>query len=147
MSKLCRKCGKSFRGMGRVCDCIMNEVTDDRTGQIGIFSTEKVKTDWQEFCQYIDEVLGVTTEKQVPEGELLKWIGERCRSRKTREDWGGLGALYRDFTSWRGETFSPASFEQAVIDAGYAVNRGMVARLLLKEDYGHLQVRSPKVEA
>ena len=142
MKKLCRKCGKAFRGMGAVCDCIMEATNTDRNGQIGIFQVERAESEWEEFCSAIDEVLNVTTDRAVPESDLLRWRQERCKSRKTFDDWGGLGALHRDFTAWRGEQYTVASFATAIQDAGYAVSRGMVSRLVLKEDYGHLQVRS-----
>lgn len=135
--KICRKCGKAFRGMGAVCDCVLDPLFVDRKGQVGIFQVERAESDWQEFCSAIDEVLNVTTDKMIPDEVLRRWLSDRCKSRKTKEDWTSISALYRDFSRGN-DGYTVASFAAAITDSGYAISRGMVSRLILKEDYAAL---------
>lgn len=84
---------------------------------------------------YFEKFAGIprNMEKLLPANMLDPWIRRRCGSRKSMDDWGSVTALYRDFCVST-DGFSRISFEQAIARAGYAVSRGMVSKLYLKED-------------
>lgn len=66
------------------------------------------------------------------------WKQERCASRETHEDWGGVGALLVDFAEWsvaRNEVpCSRPTLEDLLRDAGFLIANGMVRGLVLKAD-------------
>lgn len=67
-----------------------------------------------------------------------QWRSERCISRKSHDDSGGVGALHRDFTRWCcGRGVTPTSrlvFEELLAAAGFAPQAGLAKGLLLRED-------------
>jgi hypothetical protein len=66
------------------------------------------------------------------------WMRERCASRQTHEDWGGVGALLVDFAEWsvaRGEVpCTRDTLEKLLVDAGFVIANGMARGLVLKAD-------------
>ncbi len=119
-------------------------MVSNSNGQVNIFLKQKIDQDWEDFMVAVDEFFGVVRDPEVPAEKLAEWIGQRCMTRKTRDDWAGVYALHRDFMQWSGESFTRPSFEAAVTSAGYAIHRGMISKLLLKEDWNDMQVWSPK---
>ena len=66
------------------------------------------------------------------------WMQERCASRQTHEDWGGVGALRVDFAEWsvaRNKVpCTRTALEALLRDAGFFIANGMVRGLVLKAD-------------
>lgn len=146
--KLCRKCGKPFTGYGKVCDCILNVLSQDRKGQRDIFSAASQEMEVLDDMAYINTLFNLPPDDlPVPSAILHAWIGRRCMTRKTRDDWTGLRALHRDFTEYQGHEFTPAAFKLAIEKAGYAVANGMASRIVLKEDYEAVQVHPLRTRA
>lgn len=97
---------------------------------------------------YLRKLLNLPAEdKAVPSAILHAWISNRTITRKLHDDWGGLKALHRDFTAYSDEEFTPAAFKEAVVTAGYAIENGMVSRLILKEDYEAVQMHALRQRA
>jgi hypothetical protein len=68
-----------------------------------------------------------------------KWRAENCAHREGKDDWGGIGALLVDFAEWCVARNSVpcstrATFERLLRDAGFRLNVGMVAGLVLRAD-------------
>ncbi|MGA7312645.1 MAG: hypothetical protein WBX22_01620 [Silvibacterium sp.] len=68
-----------------------------------------------------------------------RWLKERCIHREGYEDYGGVGALWRDFCEWsiaNGEVPAPLQvFEQLLTDAGWAIaSYHLVLGLVLRSD-------------
>lgn len=68
-----------------------------------------------------------------------RWLKERCIHREGREDYGGVGALWRDFVEWSITNQEvPATrevFEQLLDAAGWTITSyQLVAGLVLRSD-------------
>jgi hypothetical protein len=113
---------------------VVERFSSNGIGQTNIFLKDRLEQDWKGFCQTIDEVFHLTTDPEVPQELIEKWMLARCVTRKTKDDWSGVGTLHRDFTLFTGETCNRGSFQSAVLSAGFAVNRDMVSKLVLKVD-------------
>jgi hypothetical protein len=75
--------------------------------------------------------------------DFRQWIDANCIQRDRKDDWTGIGALHVDFCEWTVANDSvPCQrqvFERLVLGAGFRLNCGMTAGLLLRRDLeGHL---------
>jgi hypothetical protein len=83
---------------------------------------------------FFEEIGVEKTDNPIPSAILHAWISNRCVTRKSCDDWSGISTLQRDFQSYQPAEYTPASFRSAIERAGYAIDRGMVSRCVLKED-------------
>ena len=86
----------------------------------------------QNFCGHVPDATDAWRE------DFTLWRAERCIRREGREDWGGVGRLLVDFAEWcAAHDAAPATrrvFERLLFDAGFDVQNGLAAGLLLRVD-------------
>jgi hypothetical protein len=126
-----------MKGYGSVCDdCIFRDVDADRKGQRDMFHAASQEMEVLDDMAYINKLFNLPPDDlPVPSAILHAWLSNRCLTRKTKDDWSGLKALHRDFMAYQGHEFTVAAFREAIGKAGYAINREMVSRLVLRADY------------
>lgn len=149
-TKQCRKCGKPFTGYGSRCDCILDVMSQDRKGQRDMFAAASEDMEVIDYMAYINKLFNLPPDDlPVPSAILHAWLSNRCMTRKTKDDWSGLKALHRDFMAYQGHEFTLAAFRDAIGKAGYAIEKDMVSRLVIKEDIHAVSVHPlrPRAQA
>ena len=108
----------------------------------------KMAEEWMRSNKPLTEVLQAATELtgdfDVPDlaewqGDFDDWKAQRCVHREDKDDWGGISALLVDFAEWcvarnAVPCSARATFEQLITAAGFHLNEGMVAGLVLRVD-------------
>jgi hypothetical protein len=133
--KLCRKCGKPFTGYGSRCDCILDVMSQDRKGQRDMFGAASQDSEVLDYMAYVNKIFNLPPDDlPVPRAILRGWISNKCITRKLHDDWTSLYALQGDFHAYCGQKYAFNAFKDAIEKAGYAIEKDMVSRLVIKED-------------
>jgi hypothetical protein len=110
-------------------------MSQDRKGQRDMFAAASQDMEVIDYMAYVNKLFNLPPDDlPVPSAILHAWISNRCMTRKTKDDWAGLKALHRDFTAYQGHEFTAGAFRDAIEKAGYAIEKDMVSRLVIKED-------------
>ena len=75
--------------------------------------------------------------------DFERWMRERCMHREGHEDWGGIGALWRDFVEWSTANNELPATQEVFIGLlttdGWQIRNNMVCGLFLREDLWALE--------
>lgn len=116
---------------------------EERNGQRHILRKRRYDAALLEDLNHIDDFFGLEREGLPMTGEMLQvWAKERCVRRKSREDFGALYSLRRDFADWaRGIPCNPSAetFQRVLVRNGFEVSAGFVSSLVLSSDMESLR--------
>jgi hypothetical protein len=70
---------------------------------------------------------------------FLRWLKVACIHREGKDDYGGVGALHRDFCQWSIDSeqvpCNRATFDSLLLENGWRIDKyNMVPGLVLRED-------------